>query len=154
MIVEYGYIARRRSSRAKRLKKNAAAAASRAKKIIHRMPSKPAHVVQFTPIIKVEKEDAPQNAINHITIKSVTSNLRPSFVKSKDKRIAEVRPGNNFRYDGIEHYPGVSDSARCKMEGCKLKSLYYCIKCKVHLCLKRNMNCFRRFHIRSTDHKT
>lgn len=151
VIVEYGYIRRRRNSRAKRLKKNAA---SKVKKIIHQRPSKPAHVVQLTPIVKVEKEDSPQSLINHITIKNVARNLRPSFVKSKVKRTKEVRPSNNSRYDGIEHYPGVAEGARCKMEGCRLKSLYYCMKCKVHLCLKRNVNCFRKFHILSTEHKT
>lgn len=61
----------------------------------------------------------------------------------------ETRPNEESRYDNIGHLPTVDECkspTRCKMEGCRLKSHIVCIKCKVHLCLKLDKNCFLKFH--------
>lgn len=56
------------------------------------------------------------------------------------------------RYDGIGHYATFDHDSqhaqRCKMSNCKSKVSTKCIKCNVHLCIKRNANHFLAFHTR------
>lgn len=73
----------------------------------------------------------------------------PSKKRRKPSTLHEVRPSNEIRYDNIGHLPHIDDflsPTRCKLEGCKLKSHYFCDKCKVHLCLKLDNNCYLKFH--------
>lgn len=61
----------------------------------------------------------------------------------------EIRPFSEQRYDNFGHFPQIDskkDSTRCKLENCKGKSRFHCIKCKVHLCLTSDRNCFLKFH--------
>lgn len=62
---------------------------------------------------------------------------------------AERRPPSNVQYDGINHLPLVDqrkDGGRCKNTPCQGKSKIICSKCEVHLCLKKDANCFVAFH--------
>lgn len=156
LIIEYGSIPERRKGHAKnRLEKSHT---SRDRTSITRRPNEPMHVSQLSSIeqlIKTEKSSPKkeQSIKNHSKKKRIRIR-KPSFATRTATQAMEVRPGHKLRYDGIDHFPCLDekDSAatRCKMEGCKLKSHYYCIKCKVHLCLKRNMNCFKTFHVLSS----
>lgn len=65
----------------------------------------------------------------------------------KQKTTREILPSHKNRYDMKAHFPGVdSQRVRCKLEKCTLTSVFYCKKCKVHLCVKKNNNCYFNFH--------
>lgn len=58
-----------------------------------------------------------------------------------------------IRFDKSEHYPGVAakKGRTCKVEGCKARTVVWCKKCKVYLCVKlekdgETSNCFEKFH--------
>lgn len=56
------------------------------------------------------------------------------------------RPGDDIRYDRIDHLPGKRPLRRqCCMEGCRSKVRTICIKCGRYLCL----DCFASYHTRS-----
>lgn len=51
------------------------------------------------------------------------------------------------RYENIgKHFPLRGQRARCKEKNCMLYSVFYCMECKVHLCIKSGQNCFYNFH--------
>lgn len=67
------------------------------------------------------------------------------------KRLSEKLPKFGARFDQNAHFPALdSKQVRCKLESCALESLYYCKKCKVHLCIKQK-NCFFKFHNLTED---
>lgn len=62
----------------------------------------------------------------------------------------EQRPPSTVRYDTIDHLPVHShkdQAGRCKMRDCKGKSRIRCEKCNIYLCLTKDRNCFRAYHI-------
>lgn len=86
------------------------------------------------------------------TVAKRTARITLDDVRSKQERSEkrEGRTDTNIRYDGQHHYPECSEKRlRCKLESCHQKSIMSCEKCKVHLCLNRNNNCFRNYHIES-----
>lgn len=76
-------------------------------------------------------------------------NKRPSEDEMDEepskRKVDEATP--EFRFDGVDHWPEPSD----QKQRCKLCVTAYsrmrCEKCDVALCLNRNKNCFKRFHI-------
>lgn len=65
------------------------------------------------------------------------------------KRHEENRPSVDIRHDGMDHMPhldGKSEGKRCKNRKCNKKTHFLCDKCKVHLCLTKNRNCFVAYH--------
>lgn len=60
----------------------------------------------------------------------------------------ERRPINEIRYDSKDHLPDVDKSrgSRCKNENCKFTTHIFCTKCRVHLCLLADRNCYKKFH--------
>lgn len=59
-----------------------------------------------------------------------------------------ILPTRDVRCDGIEHFPiWGKKRQRCKNPGCKGKSFVVCEKCRVELCLNKDKNCFRLFHL-------
>lgn len=51
------------------------------------------------------------------------------------------------RYDRRDHLPACSEiQLKCELEKCDSKSFVYCFKCKVHLCLNEERNCFNEYH--------
>lgn len=65
------------------------------------------------------------------------------------KNATEKRPTNLTRVDQLGHFPvleRVTNPVRCKKEGCHHKTFVSCSKCKVHLCLIKDRNCFMKFH--------
>lgn len=72
--------------------------------------------------------------------------------RAKNRAATEKRPMNEIRYDAVNHWPeldGKKTGTRCKNEDCKQKSHFYCSKCEVHLCLTKDRNCFKKYHIPS-----
>lgn len=62
----------------------------------------------------------------------------------------ENKPLNDLRYNGINHWPeidGNRNASRCRGEQCNQKTHCFCTECKVHLCLTKNRNCFKNFHV-------
>lgn len=63
---------------------------------------------------------------------------------------------DHVRYDQMNHFPS-RDNARngtkCKNPTCSgnRRTHFYCKKCNVHLCLRRQSNCFREFHTDDTN---
>lgn len=80
-----------------------------------------------------------------------TARITLDDVRSKHAHIEKSREGRTderIRYDGLHHLAYYSeDRKRCKRETCNLQSQIICQKCKVHLCLNKNNNCFSQFHI-------
>lgn len=67
------------------------------------------------------------------------------------QRIAatEVRPSKEIRLDHTDHLPehdGRSKPTRCKKNKCVGRTMFHCVKCKVHLCITKKNNCFAEFH--------
>ena len=59
---------------------------------------------------------------------------------------AEHAPTTQVRLDMVGHLPEWGTRMRCKMPFCTAKSSVKCTKCKVHLCLDKDRNCFLDFH--------
>ncbi|PNF34042.1 hypothetical protein B7P43_G03481 [Cryptotermes secundus] len=62
----------------------------------------------------------------------------------------ETRPPEEIQYDGAQHWPLHENGAlptRCKFPECKGRSRVKCEKCNVRLCLSKEKNCFRSFHL-------
>lgn len=68
------------------------------------------------------------------------------------RKKTEKRPLNG-RFDLLAHFAKIDKSrhVRCKNENCQKKTFTFCIKCKVHLCLLEERNCFLDFHTIRTD---
>lgn len=67
--------------------------------------------------------------------------------KEKKSRKRLELPSREVAEDGIHHFPDWTDQRQvCKNLGCNGKSYIWCLKCKAHLCLNKNRNCFMEFH--------
>lgn len=63
-------------------------------------------------------------------------------------RVGDGDPTDAVRLDGMNHLPDVAAVVArcCKIKGCKLRSVIWCTKCHVYLCMKKNKNCFLTYH--------
>lgn len=71
------------------------------------------------------------------------------YLTPKRDCLTEVRPLREVQLDMVNHLPIHSEKSlpgRCKKPGCPGKSRWLCQKCKVHLCLQKDKNCFLDFH--------
>ena len=96
-------------------------------------------LVSCSPAVKIKRGRPSDSSI------AVNSNTPTTSKRSK----CETRPASEVRYDLIEHIPDhdlKTERTRCKLTGCKNKSNFFCLKCKIHLCLTRERNCFKKFH--------
>ncbi|XP_037778669.1 piggyBac transposable element-derived protein 3-like [Penaeus monodon] len=66
--------------------------------------------------------------------------------KKKSSPATKPIPAEGVRTDGYHHYPVVTTRGRCKNPDCKSAPVLYCQKCKVHLCITKDKNCFVEFH--------
>lgn len=66
--------------------------------------------------------------------------------KKRNSPATHSIPSHDIRTDGYHHYPEVKDRGRCKNPNCKGVPIFYCSKCKVHLCISKERNCFLAFH--------
>lgn len=67
--------------------------------------------------------------------------------KKKRRGPAAPTPNVEVRHDNVGHWPEVAPQRqRCKMPGCKGQPVSFCTKCKTHLCINKNANCFIAFH--------
>ena len=49
--------------------------------------------------------------------------------------------------DTIDHLPvSVPKRGKCQLDECESKPGFYCMKCKVFLCISNKNNCFAKFH--------
>lgn len=82
-------------------------------------------------------------------IRGRPSTSSPTPPPSKKKR--ENRPSDSVRLDTVDHLPehdGKPERSRCKNMICKNgKTNWKCLKCGVHLCLSKEKNCFKSFHL-------
>ena len=62
-------------------------------------------------------------------------------------RIRKTIPMKPVREDGVGHVPvALKRRGTCQNYDCKSVVVTFCIKCKVHLCIKRSRQCFLEFH--------
>lgn len=62
--------------------------------------------------------------------------------------VAAPAPIDAVRLDRLDHFPeNVATRGRfCKVAQCKQRSTFWCNKCKVYLCIKKEKNCFLTYH--------
>jgi hypothetical protein len=62
--------------------------------------------------------------------------------------VGKVDPTDAVRRDGQNHWPVFTAMVprRCRVAGCKARSCLSCSKCAVYLCVKREHNCFVKYH--------
>ena len=62
--------------------------------------------------------------------------------------VGDADPAEAVRLDGHNHWPQnvAQQQRRCKLPGCKQRSVVWCTKCRVYLCLKKDRNCFIEYH--------
>lgn len=78
---------------------------------------------------------------------SNTDDHHKNITVISEANLKEIRPDFLIRFDKQCHLPVVTNTeVRCKNENCKKKTFVFCNKCKVHLCLVNNRNCFLKFH--------
>ena len=72
-----------------------------------------------------------------------------SFTQQK-RRNTESRPVSDVRHDGVGHWSFVADGIgkRCKLDGCGRRSRMRREKCQVSLCMTKDKNCFKKFHVK------
>lgn len=74
----------------------------------------------------------------------------PEVVRKRAmKNNEEIRPLSDIQHDSVDHLPhldGSKEGKRCKNEKCGKKTHFFCDKCHVHLCLKKERNCFVSYH--------
>ncbi|XP_028396032.1 piggyBac transposable element-derived protein 2-like [Dendronephthya gigantea] len=65
---------------------------------------------------------------------------------SKKKKEVNPAPVTDVRFDGVGHMPSYEDK-RQRCRNCPEGFAFVkCVKCKVHLCLNKNRNCFLAYH--------
>lgn len=81
-------------------------------------------------------------------IKHNTNPLDKAAV-GKPRRSLQSAPPTDVRFDGIGHFPVWKDKRqRCKLSTCvECFSFVVCEKCGVSLCLNKQRNCFRDYHL-------
>jgi hypothetical protein len=77
-----------------------------------------------------------------------SNGLQQKIDAKKKRGPAAEMPQAEVWQDGFCHYPIWRDTrGRCKLPDCKEKSFVACEKCEVTLCLNKDRNCFKAFHI-------
>ena len=73
--------------------------------------------------------------------------LSTEEVRNPRGKVAAVpTPQRDIRTDGVAHWPAVKDKKN-NCRHCKVGTVrVVCTKCKVHLCLTNERNCFYNFH--------
>ncbi|XP_039287703.1 piggyBac transposable element-derived protein 3-like isoform X2 [Nilaparvata lugens] len=67
----------------------------------------------------------------------------------KPRQNEEVRPIVEVQKDLVDHMPFLDNEVagkRCKNGICQKRTHFYCDKCNVHLCIKKERSCFAQFH--------
>ena len=67
----------------------------------------------------------------------------------KGTRESKLSLSNEVRYDNYNHWPIFQqrkNGLRCKSKGCKQRTKWACNKCKIHLCVHPERNCFMSYH--------
>ncbi|XP_031356899.1 piggyBac transposable element-derived protein 2-like [Photinus pyralis] len=97
-----------------------------------------------------------RSEIGHAFLQSLSKDRkrvgRPSSRESSPqlqrKRTVNPQPIDDVRYDGREHWPvHIEPKQRCR--SCQAYSRLACEKCKIPLCLTKDRNCFKAYHIKS-----
>lgn len=58
-------------------------------------------------------------------------------------------PPIEARSKTLGHLPRLADvanAARCRLEGCNMKTTFFCIKCKLFFCITKERQCFEKAH--------
>ena len=73
---------------------------------------------------------------------TATPEATASAISYRQPKTRTPMPCIEARYDGVGHYPQMTDSRqRCSMETCKGSSRVRCPKCGIHLCLISGSDC-------------
>ena len=66
--------------------------------------------------------------------------------KQKSSPATKAIPSAEVRTDGFNRFPIVVSRGRCKNPDAKLPLSTFVKKCKVHLCITKDKNCFLHFY--------
>lgn len=77
--------------------------------------------------------------------KSKKRNSQETSSKAPKRKLFAVRPVDDVRYDGYQHWPEYSAKGRCKFCPNGFTQVT-CTKCKINLCMTPAKNCFLNFH--------
>ena len=90
---------------------------------------------------------------NPVEIQEVMEELAEAAATAPDgSPIGAAEVVDCIRYDRMNHFPEsvAKKGRRCKIKECPKRSVIWCKKCRVYLCVKtetvRDMNCFELFH--------
>ena len=74
---------------------------------------------------------------------------RPSIETNNRKPGPKVNePHSAIRFDSIGHWPVIRNTrSRCQRNNCSELTYFKCHKCRVALCLNRQRNCFKDYHM-------
>ena len=72
---------------------------------------------------------------------------RPLTQASTPRAASFYPPTADVRLDMFAHMPQYGDRQWCKHPNCKQKTFIFCSKCKAHLCINKDRNCFEDYHI-------
>lgn len=131
------------------------------KKTLFQSEQKVKHAISLIPngtscILQKIKEEPQESQHSEKSInKPVKTTDGQLGLESNDHKRYERRPVHKIRYDKTGHLPAVDSRktkpTRCKLEGCTRKTTILCMKCKVHLCVRPDTNCFQIFHVLTAD---
>ena len=97
---------------------------------------------QVSPLIR-----RPGRPPSHSPSPSPSPSLSSSPFSSREGTpMREVRTNIDVRLDELAHWPALGGVQRCKNEKCNQRTVYFCTKYNVHLCLVRERNCFVKYH--------
>ena len=96
-------------------------------------------------LIKAEPDRRPGRP-RHSVLPALEEGVPP-----KKRSASAAKPIEEVRFDSVGHWPEHLDGLgqRCKMEGCAGRSRIKCTKCNIFLCLTKDRNCFKAFHLKN-----
>lgn len=73
--------------------------------------------------------------------------------KAPAKKRRAIMPNDSQQYEMAAHLPEVDRKIRARCKKCQKKTSFFCIKCRLHLCIVDGRNCFKDFHTKKSDDK-
>ena len=83
-------------------------------------------------------------------ISAVTKRGRPSIETNNIRKpgLKVNKPHSAIRFVSVGHWPVIRDNrSRCQHNNCSEVTYFKCDKCRVALCLTRQRNCFKDYHM-------
>ena len=79
-----------------------------------------------------------------------TPNPQPVLRSESEKDVRSARfVADDIRLDAVGHLPRrMADiPKRCKLNNCSRRTKFFCVKCRVYLCIDKHSDCFYKYHL-------